>query len=374
MMQFDPRDCCRSAVLDIEPYRPGKSANDIAHKCVTTQVIKLSSNENMLGPSPSAIEAVRACCEDLMLYPDGVGSKLKKKLAKRHQVKPECVTLGNGSNELLELAGRCFLGEGTNAVYSEHAFAVYELTAKICGADSRIARALPCNDKMPYGHDLNAMIDAIDSNTRVVFIANPNNPTGTWFSNSDLESFLQRVPNTTIVVIDEAYAEYVTEPAYPEASAWINQFPNLLVTRTFSKVFGLAGLRIGYAVSSASVAELINRVRQPFNVSLPAQCGAFAALEDTQHLEKSIAMNCDGLKQLQGACEKLGLPYLPSVANFLCIEVGDNADDVYEGLLQRGVIVRLIANYGLPRYLRVTVGCPSHNRLFLDALEEVLKS
>ncbi len=372
MSQFDPRDYCRPAVLAVEPYRPGKSAADLAREYTVDAMIKLSSNENMLGPSPHAVTAVRDGCPGLMLYPDGGGRRLAWALAERHGVAPECVTLGNGSNELLELAGRCFLDRGKNAVYSEHAFAVYELTTQICGADSRVARARGATDAMPCGHDLDAMAAEINADTRVVFIANPNNPTGTWFDGRVLEAFLQKVPVSTLIVIDEAYAEYVTQPDYPEAAAWLGRFPNLMVTRTFSKAFGLAGLRVGYALSSAAVAELMNRVRQPFNVNAPAQSGALAALEDEVHLERSVAMNRDGLMQLQAGCDRLQLPWMPSAANFLCIEVGDAAADVYGKLLRRGVIVRRIDNYGLPRHLRVTVGRPEHNRRFLEALAEAL--
>ncbi len=372
MPRFDPRDYCRPAVLGVEPYRPGKSAAELAHEYDVADMIKLASNENMLGPPPGAVAAVRDCCDELMRYPDGGGRRLKEALTARHNVAPDCITLGNGSNELLELAGRCFLEPGKNAVYSEHAFAVYALTVQICGADSRVVPARPDTDEMPRGHDLDALAAAVNADTRVVFIANPNNPTGTWFDAAALEEFLQRVPPSAMVVVDEAYAEYVTQPDYPAAAAWLARFPNLMVTRTFSKVFGLAGLRVGYALSSAATAELMDRVRQPFNVSTPAQRGALAALEDQAHLEKSIAMNRDGLKQLQAGCERLRLSWMPSAANFLCIEVGDDAAGVYEGLLRRGVIVRPVENYGLPRHLRVTVGRDEHNRRFLAALAETL--
>ena len=372
MTRFDPRDYCRPAVLDVEPYSPGKSSADVERDYGVADVLKLASNENVLGPSPGAVEAVRDCCDELMLYPDGDGWALREALASRHGVAPECVTLGNGSNELLELAGRCFLDEGKNAVYSEHAFAVYPLTVQICGAASRVAPARALSDEMPCGHDLDAMAAAIDDATRVVFIANPNNPTGTWLDASELEGFLTRVPTSVLVVVDEAYAEYVVQPDYPAAAGWIERFPNLMVTRTFSKAFGLAGLRVGYALSSAPVAGLLNRVRQPFNVGLPAQRGALAALEDKAHLEKSVAMNLEGLKQLQQGCDRLRLRWMPSVANFLCVEVGTGAFGVYERLLRRGVIVRPVDNYGLARHLRVTVGRPEHNRCFLQALEAAL--
>ncbi len=370
---FDPADCCRPAVLGVEPYRPGKSAADLAHEYGVADMIKLASNENMLGPPPGAVAAVAGCGADLGLYPDGGGRKLKQALAARHDVAPECITLGNGSNELLELVGRCFLGAGKNAVYSRHAFAVYALTTQICGADGRVAPARAAADAMPYGDDLDAMAAAIDAATRVVFLANPNNPTGTWNGAAALAGFLRKVPASAVAVVDEAYAEYVTQPDYPVAAAWLGRFPNLVVTRTFSKAFGLAGLRVGYALSSPAVAELMDRVRQPFNVGVPAQRGALAALADRGHIEKSVATNRAGLAQLQAGCDRLGLPWLPSAANFLCIEAGDDALGIYHRLIGRGVIVRPVDNYGLPRHLRVTVGLPEHNRRFLEALEQVLE-
>ena len=373
MPPFNPLDYCRPAVLDVEPYRPGKSAADLAHEHKVREMIKLSSNENVLGPPPGAVAAVRDCAAELMRYPDGGGRQLCRSIAGRHGISSDCVTLGNGSNELLELVGRCFLDKGKNAVYSEHAFAVYELTTQICGADHRVAPALAPNTAMPYGHDLDAMAAAVNADTRVIFVANPNNPTGTWFDAGALEVFLCKVAESVVVVIDEAYAEYVTASAYPAAVEWLDRFPNLVVTRTFSKVFGLAGLRVGYALSSTAVAELMNRVRQPFNVSLPAQRGALAALEDEAHLKNSIAMNCAGLKQLQEGCERLQIEWIPSVANFLCIEVGDKAAEVCARLAAQGVIVRALDNYGLPRHLRVTIGRLEDNRRVLEALEKVLR-
>lgn len=373
MTRFDPQDCCRPAVLGVGAYSPGKSAAELAREYgVRGEVIKLASNENLRGPSPSVMAAIGACGDELMMYPDGDGVALREALAARHEVEAGRITLGNGSNELLELVGRCFLDKGTNAVYSRHAFAVYELVAQVCGADRKVVPARSSGSAMPYGHDLEAIARCVDADTRVVFMANPNNPTGTWFAGDELEAFLQKVPQTTVVVVDEAYAEYVTEPDYPDACKWIDSFPNMLVTRTFSKAFGLAGLRIGYAVSSPAVAGLLDRVRQPFNVNLLAQRAALAALKDRVHLGESIALNTGGLKYLQAGCDRLKLPWLPSVASFLCVRFGGKSGEIYEKLLRKGVIVRPIDNYGLADYLRVTVGLPEHNRRFLEALEEVM--
>ena len=371
-MPFSPEDYCRPAILTVSPYSPGKSAADLVGEYGFGEVIKLASNENMLGPSASVMGAINDCGDELMMYPDGDGLLLKQALAERHGVGAGGITLGNGSNELLELVGRCFLDMGSNVVYSRHAFAVYELVARICGAASRIASAYDAGNEMPYGHDLGAIARLIDADTRVVFIANPNNPTGTWFSGDELEMFLRKVPEKTVVVVDEAYAEYVVEADYPEAYKWIDRFPNLLVTRTFSKAFGLAGLRVGYAVSSPGVAALLNRVRQPFNVNLLAQRSAVAALRDREHIERSVVMNTEGLRQLKEGCDRLKLSWLPSVANFLCIRIGVGADEVYEKLLSKRIIVRPIENYGLADYLRVTVGLPEQNRRFLQALQEAV--
>jgi histidinol-phosphate aminotransferase len=276
-----------------------------------------------------------------------------------------CVTLGNGSNDILELLARAFLTPADEAVFSEHAFAVYPIVVQAVGATARIA---PARD---FGHDLGAMRALVNAKTRLVFVANPNNPTGTWLDGVALEAFIGDLPAHVIAVVDEAYFEYVRETGYPDASQWLDRYPNLVVTRTFSKAYGLAGLRIGYGLSHPEVADLLNRVRQPFNTNAIAQAAALAALADDAHIAASVRNNADGMRQYVQCCERHNRRYIPSVGNFLCIHVGDAAA-INEGLLRAGVIVRPVANYGLPDYLRITIGRPEENARCIAALEDLL--
>src|SRR5690606_12388760 len=278
----------------------------------------------------------------------------------------EQITLGNGSNDVLALVARAFANDGVEVVYAEHAFAVYELATRAVGARGVVVPAR-C-----WGHDLEAMLAAVTARTRLVFIANPNNPTGTWVDRLALEAFLRALPEHVIAVVDEAYFEYAEHPDYPNALEWLARFPRLVVTRTFSKVYGLAGLRVGYGVSSAAIADYLNRVRQPFNVNSPAAAAAEAALADEEHVRRSVALNRDGLRRLGECVSALGLSFIPSVANFLTVDLARPAAPVYDALLRRGVIVRPIASYGMPNHLRVTVGLPEENERFLAALAAVL--
>ena len=369
---FDPLDCCRPGVAGLAPYEPGKPARQLERELGVGDAIALASNENPLGPSPRVIEALRDALGDVHLYPDGGGGELKELLARRHAVTPAQVTLGNGSNELLELAARCFLGAGDAAVWSRHAFAVYALVTQAAGAAARVAPPRPPSDAMACGHDPRAMLAQVDAAARVVFIANPNNPTGTWIDGDALYDFLRRLPRRVVVVLDQAYAEYAAATGCPDAAQWLAEFPNLIVTRTFSKIFALAGLRVGYALASPAISDLLNRLRQPFNVNALAQRAAAAALADEEHVAASVAANDAGLAQLREGCARLGVACLPSAANFLCIEIGDDAPRAYRRLLERGVIVRPLENYELPRHLRVTTGLPEHNERFLKALAAVV--
>lgn len=361
-------------VRELSPYQPGKPESELRRELGLERIIKLASNENPLGPGPKAIAAVQAVLGNLARYPDGNGHALKHALAERLAVPPEAITLGNGSNDILELLGRAYLGPGRNAVFSEHAFAVYPLVVQAVGAEARVARACGGNSPMPHGHDLHAFRLLIDADTRVVFIANPNNPTGTWLDAAELEAFLAEVPPSTLVLVDEAYFEYAETPNYASALAWLDRFPNLVVSRTFSKAHGLAGLRVGYAVSHPDIANVLNRVRQPFNVNSPALAAAEAALDDIEFLAESRAVNRRGMAQLQAACARLGLRTLPSAANFLCIDLGRPGQPIFEQLLQRGVIVRPITGYGLPDALRVTVGTETENQVFIDTLTDIMAS
>lgn len=359
-------------VRHLTPYQPGKPISELARELGLTHIVKLASNENPLGPSAKALEAARSGLGELHLYPDGGGFDLKTALAMKLGVALEQITLGNGSNDVLELVARAFLSHQHGAVFSEHAFAVYPIVTQAVGAQARVASAHDGTRGPRYGHDLDAMARLVDGDVRTVFIANPNNPTGTYLRKEELRAFLKAMPESVIVVVDEAYFEYVGESDYPDAIRWLSEFPNLVVTRTFSKAYGLAGLRVGYAVSSAEIADLLNRVRQPFNVNSLALVAATAALDDDDHLNRSIRLNAEGLKTLREALAQRDLPAIPSVGNFVSLDLGRPAAPIYDALLREGVIVRPIANYGLPNHLRVTVGKPEENRFFLNALDRVL--
>lgn len=359
-------------VRRLTPYQPGKPISELERELGLSRIIKLASNENPLGPSPKALEAVREILDELHLYPDGGGYALKTALASKLGVAFEQITLGNGSSEVLELAARIFVMPGQKVVFAEHSFAMYPIVTQAIGATALVAPAHDGSNGSRFGHDLGAMAERVDAETRLVFIANPNNPTGTYLEADELRQFLKTVPDHVIVVVDEAYYEYVNAPDYPNALTWLGDHPNLIVTRTFSKVYGLAGLRVGYAVSSPEIADLLNRLRPPFNVNSPALAAAAAALADRDHLARSVSLNDSGLKQLGAAFSKRGLEFIPSVGNFIALDLGRPAAPVYEGLLRQGVIVRPIANYGLPNHLRVTVGTAEENEVFLNALDSVL--
>lgn len=368
-----PIDIAVSGVQKLTPYLPGKPISDLQRELGIEHVIKLASNENPLGPSPKAQAAVRRALDDLHLYPDGSGFALKSTLAEKLGVIPEGITLGNGSNDVLELIARAFLAPGRSAVFSQHAFAVYPIVTQAVGANALVAPASDGGAGCRYGHDLLAMSQLVDASTRVVFIANPNNPTGTYLTHTDLSAFLAKVPSDVIVVIDEAYFEYVDEADYPDSLRWLSDYPNLVVTRTFSKAYGLAGLRVGYAVSSPEVADILNRVRQPFNVNLPALEGALAALDDAEHLSRTVQLNRVERAFLHQELVQRGFDVIPSVGNFLTFDLGAPAQPIYDALLRQGVIVRPIGNYDLPNHLRVTIGTESENRSFLTALDRVIK-
>ncbi len=352
------------------PYVPGKPISELERELGIRDSIKLASNENPLGPGPKARAAVAAAMTEAMTnlgrYPDGSGFALRRALAERHGLDPAAITLGNGSNDVLDLVARTFLWPGAESVFSEHAFAVYPIATQAVGATARIA---PARD---YGHDLDAMGALVDRHTRVVWIANPNNPTGTWLPAAPLRAFLSALPATCITVVDEAYSEYVQAPDYPDTATWLDAFPNLIVTHTFSKAHGLAALRIGYGISDPRIAELLNRVRQPFNVNTPAQLAALAALDDADHMRESVALNDAGLAQLTAGFDHLGLSHIPSVGNFIIVDLARSAGPVNLDLLRAGCIARRLADYGLPNHLRVSVGLAAGNARFLATLASVL--
>lgn len=355
-------------VQELSPYVPGKPVDELARdlNLDPASIVKLASNENPLGASPKALAAIGDQLAELTRYPDGNGFALKQRLAARYRVQPDQVTLGNGSNDILELVARAWLAPGLNAVFSEFAFAIYPIVTRAVGAEARVT---PARD---WGHDLPAMLQAIDSQTRVVFIANPNNPTGTWFGPDALAEFLAAVPEHVLVVLDEAYIEYAQGEGLPDGLDYLADYPNLLVSRTFSKAYGLASLRVGYGLSSPAVADVLNRVRQPFNVNSLALAAACAALDDVDYVERSRQLNEAGMRQLESGLRSLGLGWIPSRGNFLAVDLGRAAMPVYEGLLREGVIVRPVGGYGMPDHLRVSIGQPHENTRFLDALGKVL--
>ncbi len=369
-MSSDFLALAQPGVQKLSPYVPGKPVDELARELNLdpASIVKLASNENPLGPSPKSLEAIRVAAAELTRYPDGNGFELKAALAERCGVQTNQVTLGNGSNDILELVARAYLAPGLNAVFSEHAFAVYPIATQAVGAQAKVVPA------KEWGHDLDAMLAAIDANTRVVFIANPNNPTGTWFDAKALRHFLANVPAHALVVLDEAYIEYATGGELPDGLNFLAAHPNLLVSRTFSKAYGLAALRVGYGVSSPAIADVLNRVRQPFNVNSLAQAAACAALADTHYLDESRALNDAGMQQLEQGFRKMGLSWIASKGNFIAVDLGREGMPVYQGLLREGVIVRPVANYGMPNFLRVTIGLPAENTRFLDALTKVLAS
>ncbi len=363
-----------SGVQALRPYEPGKPVEELERELGIDEAIKLASNENPLGPSPLAMAAAQAVLPGVSLYPDGNGFRLKQRLADFHDIDPARITLGNGSNDVLELIARVFLGPGHNAVFSQHAFAVYPIATLATGAECRAAAANPVDHAMPFGHDLDAMREQIDTDTGVVFVANPNNPTGTWLDHDSLQAFITAVPDDCVVVIDEAYTEYVREADYPDATAWLDEYQNLVVTRTFSKIYGLAGLRIGYALSSPVVADLLNRVRQPFNANSLALAAAEAALDDREHVQRSIDMNSAGMRQLTAAFAEMGLTWIPSVGNFVCVRTGLPGQTLYEAMLRQGIILRPIGNYGLDDHIRITIGTTEQNTRVIEALKQVMET
>ncbi|MBI1284774.1 MAG: histidinol-phosphate transaminase [Thiobacillus sp.] len=354
-------------VRAIAPYLPGKPISELARELGLNEadIVKLASNENPLGPSPRALEAAQDALHDMALYPDGAGFALKAKLSAKLGVSADQIVLGNGSNDVLDMVARAFLMAGTSSVYSQHAFAVYPIATQTAGAQGIAVQA------KHYGHDLAAMRMAIRDDTRVLWIANPNNPTGTFLPWHEIEAFLKEVPRRVLVVLDEAYGEYLPHAERCDTAAWLARFPNLLISRTFSKAYGLAGLRVGYGLGNSAVIDLLNRVRHPFNVNAPALAAAEAALDDDAFLARSYALNTSGMGQLLGGLARLGIETVPSKGNFLLARVGD-ATRINAELLKRGVIVRPVANYGLPEFLRVSVGLAGQNARFLDALKDCL--
>nr|WP_314539954.1 histidinol-phosphate transaminase [uncultured Massilia sp.] len=366
MSQFGP-DYIRA----IAPYQAGKPISETAREygLEEASIVKLASNENPFGMPESAKAAMIEAAEELGRYPDANGFELKAALAKRYDVPAEWITLGNGSNDILEIAAHAFVRTGESVVFSQYAFAIYALAAQGVGARGIAA---PAKD---YGHDLDAMLAAIAPDTRLVYVANPNNPTGTFIPAAEIEAFLDKVPANVVVVLDEAYNEYLEAKDQFESTQWVRKYPNLIVSRTFSKAYGLAGLRVGFAIAQPGVTDLMNRVRQPFNVNSLAQAAAIAALNDKAFLQKGFENNRAGYAQLVAAFDELKLEYVPSHGNFVLVKVGDDdaaGSRVNVALLKQGVIVRPVGAYGLPQWLRISIGLPEENAALIAALKKAL--
>ncbi len=351
-------------IRSLVPYAPGKPIEEVERECGIEGSIKLASNENPLGPSPKAIEALRARLGELHLYPDGDCFYLKEGLARKLRIPPDQLIFGNGSNELIELAVRTFMRPGGEAVMANQAFVIYRLVVQAAGGCCKL---VPLKN---FTHDLPAMAQAVTPKTRIVFLANPNNPTGTIYTKREWEEFLSRVSREILIIVDEAYFEYVAALDYPDSLAYHDGGRVLLTLRTFSKLYGLAGLRVGYGVGSKEMVALMHRVRQPFNVNAAAQWAALAALEDSDHVKHSLDVNREGMEYLKGEIDKLGLEQVPSNANFILVRVG-KGQEVFEHLLRRGVIVRPMGAYDLPEFLRVTIGTMKENTIFIHELTKI---
>jgi histidinol-phosphate aminotransferase len=359
-------DLTVEGVRQLVPYVAGKPIEELERELGLTNIIKLASNENPLGPGKKALGAIQAALPKLTLYPDGNGFNLKSALAKKYALNADQITLGNGSNELLELVARAFLAPGLEAMFSQHAFAVYPIVTQAVGATAVVVPALN------YGNDLEAMAARVSDLTRIIFIANPNNPTGTLLSQVDLGQFISALPKHCLCVLDEAYFEFVGDKEGINSIGWLKTNPNLIITRTFSKAYGLAGLRVGYGLSSPEIADILNRVRQPFNNNALALAAAEAALGDDEYLQQTIAVNTQGMSELTAGFKALSLEWIPSAGNFVAVNLKRPGQPVYEALLRKGVIVRPVANYGLPNHLRISIGTQAENQFFLKALAETL--
>jgi histidinol-phosphate aminotransferase len=365
MNKIDFRSLANNSVRELTPYQPGKPVEELERELGITSSIKLASNENPLGPSPQVFLAAQQALQNAHIYPDGGCYELKQTLSAFLSVKPEQITVGNGSENILELIVKAYLHKGDTAVISQYAFLTIPILIQSYGAHAIV---VPAKD---WGHDIDGMINAVDEKTRVLFLVNPNNPTGTYTNDKDFLRLMESLPPHVLVVIDEAYSEYINNADYPDALKYLARFPNMVITRTFSKVYGLAALRLGYSISSPEIADILNRSRLPFNVNSIAAKAACAALNDQLHVTKSVALNQEGMLQLQEGFEKLQLDYIPSICNFITADVGDAAS-IYQKLLLEGVIVRPLKAYSMPKHIRVTIGTHEQNERFIKAMHKIL--
>lgn len=366
VLSMKPQDLVFPSVAALNPYEPGKPIEELQRELGIGEPVKLASNENPLGPSPKALAAVKGALNELNRYPDGGSWALRQKVAARHSVPPEHIFMASGSVEVINLLAFLFVRPGLNTVFSQYGFAIYPLATAAAGGEWR---AVPM--RTGYQFDLDGIADAIDANSRLVFLDNPNNPTGSIFRRSEWEQLLARIPEHVVIVADEAYFEFVSDPDYPASLKYHDGRRMIVTLRTFSKIFGLAGLRVGYAVASPPLIRLLNNVRQPFNVTSLAQIGALAAMDDDDHVRNTLKVNAEGMAYLRRELERLEVNYVPSHANFILADVGDGKA-VFDALLSHGVIVRPVGGYGLPRHVRISVGLEDENRRLIAALEQVL--
>ncbi|QIQ21658.1 histidinol-phosphate transaminase [Zophobihabitans entericus] len=365
-MSCDYLSRANKGISKLQPYQAGKPIEELERELGIKDIIKLASNENPLGFPASAKQAITKHLDELTFYPDANGFSLKKAISEKFKVKQEQITLGNGSNDLIELIARTFVHDEDEVIFAQYAFIVYPLVTQALNAKAVVVPA------KNWGHDLPAMLAAITDKTKLVVVANPNNPTGTFLESAELEQFIKQVPENVLVVLDEAYTEFTPVSRRAPSLQWVDKYPNLIVCRTFSKAYGLAGLRIGYAVSSPEIMGILNRVRQPFNCNSLALVAAEAVLADDAYLAKAYENNLAGLKLITEFCEQEKLPYIPSMGNFITIDFGKPAQPIYQQLLQKGVIVRPIAGYGMPNHLRISIGLPEQNQRLINGLKEIL--
>jgi histidinol-phosphate aminotransferase len=366
-MEVDFRSLANSYISNLTPYQPGKPIEEVERELGIVSAIKLASNENPLGASPLAIAKATAALQNMHIYPDGGCYELKLTLAKFLQINTNQLTIGNGSENVLEIIMKAYLSQGDAAVISQYAFLTIPLLIKSYGADIIEVPAIE------FRHDIDKMIAAVTKKTRIIFVVNPNNPTGTYTNTEELQRLLDSVSSQILVVVDEAYHEYIDKADFPDTLMLLKKYPNLVITRTFSKAYGLAALRLGYSISSSDIADMLNRARLPFNVNMIAAIAGCAALEDQQHIQRSVINNKQGMVQLESGLKDLGLTFIPSLGNFITVNVERNALEIYQQFLYQGVIVRPLGAYQMPTYLRVTIGTPEQNHRFLAAAHKILK-
>lgn len=363
----DGQDLMRETIKRIVPYSPGKSSADVMKELGIERVVKLASNENPLGPSPLAVEAIRDLAEGVFVYPDPEALELTDALAEMLEVDPQTIIVGRGSDEVIHMLGLAFVDEGSNIVFANPPFALYPMTARLMGAEERVI------DARDYRHDLEAMAAAVDERTKLLFISNPYNPLGSIVTADEVDALMAAVPDTCIVVFDEAYFEYIDDPAYPDTLQYVREGARCIVLRTFSKAWGLAGLRVGYGVAPVDITNVLKQVREPFNVGIIAQAAALASLRDPEQVRRSFENNCAGIDYLCGQFDEMGLEYVPTQANFIMVDIGMDSVECFDALMRRGVTVRTGEIFGMPTWIRVTIGTPEQNATFIAALREVLE-